>query len=88
MPSPVAVQRGPDGFYVWVVKPDNTVEQRAIGEQAVNDDTAIATKGLAAGERVVTNGQSRLDVGSHVAIKTANPPPGGPPSVQHQADKN
>jgi multidrug efflux system membrane fusion protein len=85
---PVAVQRGPDGFYVWVVKPDNTVEQRAIGEQAVNDDTAIATKGLAAGERVVTNGQSRLDVGSHVAIKTANPPPGGPPSVQHQADKN
>ncbi|HMG78444.1 MAG TPA: efflux RND transporter periplasmic adaptor subunit [Xanthobacteraceae bacterium] len=85
---PVAVQRGPDGFYVWVVKPDNTAEQRPIGAQMVNDDTAIATKGLAAGERVVSNGQSRLDVGSHVAIKTANPPPGEPPSVQHQADKN
>jgi membrane fusion protein, multidrug efflux system len=83
---PVALQRGPDGFYVWVVKSDNTVEQRPIGAQTVNDDTAIATKGLAAGERVVTNGQSRLDVGSHVAIKT--PPPGGPPSAQQQADKN
>jgi multidrug efflux system membrane fusion protein len=83
---PVAVQRGPDGFYVWVVKPDNTVEQRPIGAQAVNDDTSIATKGLAAGERVVTNGQSRLDVGSHVAIKT--PPPGEQPSAQQQADKN
>jgi multidrug efflux system membrane fusion protein len=85
---PVAVQRGPDGFYVWVVKSDKTVEQRPIGAQMVNDDIAIATKGLAAGERVVTNGQSRLDVGSHVAIKTPNPPPGEPPSVQHQADKN
>ena len=79
---PVAVQRGPDGFYVWVIKPGNTVEQRPIGAQMVNDDTAIATKGLAAGEPVVTNGQSRLDVGSHVAIKTP------PPDVQHQADKN
>jgi len=83
---PVAVQRGPDGFYVWVVKSDNTVEQRPIGAQMVNDDIAIASKGLAASERVVTNGQSRLDVGSHVAIKT--PPPGGQPSAQQQADKN
>jgi multidrug efflux system membrane fusion protein len=83
---PVAVQRGPDGFYVWVIKPGNTVEQRPIGAQMVNDDTAIATKGLAAGEHVVTNGQSRLDVGSHVAIKT--PPPVGPPDAQRQADKN
>ena len=79
---PVAVQRGPDGFYVWVVKPDNTVEQRPIGAQMVNDDVAIASKGLAAGERVVTNGQSRLDVGSHVAIKTP------PPSAQQQANEN
>src|ERR1700681_126521 len=83
---PIAVQRGPDGFYVWVIKPGNTVEQRPIGAQMVNDDTAIATKGLAAGEHVVTNGQSRLDVGSHVAIKT--PPPVGPPDAQRQADKN
>ena len=83
---PVAVQRGPDGFYVWVVKPDNTVEQRPIGAQMVNDDVAIASKGLAANERVVTNGQSRLDVGSHVAIKT--PPPGGQPSAQQQANEN
>jgi multidrug efflux system membrane fusion protein len=83
---PVAVQRGPDGFYVWVIKPGNTVEQRPIGAQIVNDDTAIATKGLAAGEHVVTNGQSRLDVGSHVAIKT--PQPVGPPDTQRQADKN
>jgi membrane fusion protein, multidrug efflux system len=79
---PMAVQRGPDGFYVWVVKADNTVEQRPIGAKMVNDDVAIATKNLAAGERVVTNGQSRLDVGSRVAIKS--PPPAG----RQQADKD
>jgi multidrug efflux system membrane fusion protein len=83
---PIAVQRGPDGFYVWVVKPSNTAEQRPIGAQMVNDDVAIATKGLAAGEHVVTNGQSRLDVGSHVAIKT--PRPSEQPNAQQQADKN
>jgi multidrug efflux system membrane fusion protein len=88
---PVAVQRGPDGFYVWVVKPDNTVEQRPIDARMVNDDIAIAGKGLTAGERVVVNGQSRLDVGSHVDIK---PGPGGPSAQpntganpQQQADK-
>src|SRR6202166_4826394 len=60
---PVAVQRGPDGFFVWVVKPGNTVEQRPIGAQMVNDDVAVAAKGLGVNERVVVNGQSRLDAG-------------------------
>jgi multidrug efflux system membrane fusion protein len=84
---PVAVQRGPDGFYVWVVKPDNTVEQRPIDAQAVNDDTTIALKGLNANERVVVNGQSRLDVGSHVDIRSSNAQPNSPPKPQQEADK-
>jgi membrane fusion protein, multidrug efflux system len=67
---PVAVQHGPNGLYTWVVKPDNTVEQRAIETMPVNNDTAIVTKGIAAGERVVVNGQYRLDVGSRVDAKT------------------
>ncbi len=69
----VAVQRGPDGFYVWVIKPDNTAEQRPIDAQNVNDETALALKGLNAGERVVVNGQSRLDVGMPVQIRSQNP---------------
>jgi membrane fusion protein, multidrug efflux system len=67
---PVALQRGPDGLYVWVIKPDNTVEQRPLDAQTVDDTTAIATKGLAVGERVVVNGQSRLDNGMRVQIRT------------------
>ncbi|HXQ82974.1 MAG TPA: efflux RND transporter periplasmic adaptor subunit [Xanthobacteraceae bacterium] len=82
---PVAVQRGPDGFYVWVINPDNTAEQRPIDAQTVNEDTAIASKGLNVGERVVVNGQSRLDAGSHVEIRGQNPPPN---ATEQQADKS
>jgi multidrug efflux system membrane fusion protein len=85
LPS-VAVQRGPDGTYVWVVKQDSTVEQRPITTRIVSEDLAIATKGLAAGERVVLNGQSRLDVGTHVDIRAQS---GAPPNTtDQQADKS
>jgi len=84
LPS-VAVQRGPEGTYVWVVKQDNTVEQRPITTQNVSEDLAIASKGLAAGERVVLNGQSRLDVGTHVDIRSQNAPPN---TADQQADKS
>ena len=84
---PVAIQRGPDGLYVWVVKPDNTVEQRPVTAQTVNDDVAVAFKGLALGERVVVDGQSRLDVGSRVTIKPSASQPVEQPGTQRQADK-
>ena len=73
---PVAVQRGPNGLYTWVVKADSTVEQRNIETVPVDNDTAIVTKGVAAGEKVVVNGQYRLDVGSRVDAKTQAPAAG------------
>ena len=65
----VAVQRGPQGYYTWVIKPDNTAEQRPIEAKPVDDKLTIITSGLAAGERVVVNGQSRLQPGSRVDAK-------------------
>jgi multidrug efflux system membrane fusion protein len=76
---PVAMQRGPQGFYAWVIKPDNTAEQRPIDAKQVGDDVAIVSKGLSPDERVVVNGQYRLQAGSHVDAKTelaANAPDG------------
>jgi multidrug efflux system membrane fusion protein len=67
---PTAVQRGPQGLYAWVVKPDNTAEQRPIEAVAIDNDTTIVTKGLAVGEQVVVNGQYRLQAGSRVESKT------------------
>ncbi|HJZ77128.1 MAG TPA: efflux RND transporter periplasmic adaptor subunit [Vicinamibacterales bacterium] len=61
-----AVQTGQDGQYVFVVKPDSTVEQRTVVPgQRVADDVVVQ-KGLEAGETVVTEGQLRLEPGSRV----------------------
>ena len=68
---PAAVQRGPNGLYSWVVEADDTVAQRPIETMTVDNETSIVTHGLAAGERVVVNGQSRLEAGARVAPKTA-----------------
>jgi membrane fusion protein, multidrug efflux system len=70
----IALQRGPEGYYVWVVKPDETVEQRPITAQTASEDIVIATKGLNAGETVVVEGQSRLDTGTRVAVKSQKTP--------------
>ena len=70
----LALQRGPEGYYLWVVKPDETVEQRPIGAQTVSDDIVIVSKGLNAGETVVVEGQSRLDVGARVAVRSRQTP--------------
>ena len=76
---PVAVQRGPDGLYVWIIKPDKTVEQRPVDALTVNDKTAIVSKGLNTGEQIVVEGQSRLDDGTHVNVRPAGraPPEAG-----------
>ncbi len=61
-----AVQTGQDGQYVFVVKEDQTVEQRPVTVgQRVEDDTVVQ-KGLKPGETVVTEGQLRLEPGSRV----------------------
>jgi multidrug efflux system membrane fusion protein len=65
-----AIQTGQEGQFVWVVKPDLTVEPRAVDtERTLNSDVVIR-KGLQAGERVVTDGQIRLVKGAKVEIKS------------------
>ncbi len=68
-----AVQASQQGQHVFVVKPDMTVEARPIvlGEPVGSD--IVVEKGLAAGERVVTEGQLRLLPGTKVEIKAAPP---------------
>jgi multidrug efflux system membrane fusion protein len=55
-----AVQNGQQGQFVFVVKPDMTVEARPVTLDRSSDGQAVIAKGLAAGERVVTDGQLRL----------------------------
>jgi membrane fusion protein, multidrug efflux system len=66
-----AIQNGQQGTYVYVIKDDNTVEVRAITAGEAQQGQAIVQKGLAAGERIVTDGQLRLVPGAKVQIKQA-----------------
>ena len=67
-----AIQVGPNGQQVFVVKEDRRVEVRLITVGQTQDGEAVITKGLAAGELVVREGQFLLGPGSQVDIKDAN----------------
>lgn len=69
----VAVQTGQQGQYVYVVKSDSTVENRNIDVERTFGEESIVEKGLQPGERVVTDGQLRLQPGAQVEIKPGVP---------------
>ena len=69
---PVAVQRGPHGLFTWIVKPDNTVEPRPIQTGTTTGDRTIVSAGVNDGDRVVTDGQYKLQTNAPVTI-TAPP---------------
>jgi multidrug efflux system membrane fusion protein len=70
IPSP-AVQRGPNGLYAYVVKPDSTVEMRPLKLDQFTGGRAIIESGLQPGERIVTAGQYRLQSGALVQIQNS-----------------
>jgi multidrug efflux system membrane fusion protein len=72
-----AVQRGPQGTFVYVVAKDQTAAMRPVELGATVDQVAIVSKGLAAGEQVVIEGQNQLKPGAKVAPRPA-PGPGQP----------
>ena len=71
----VAIQRGPQGTFVYVVKGDQTVEVRPVTVGVTHLDEASIDKGLTPEEQVVVDGTEKLREGSKVEIRT----PGGPP---------
>jgi membrane fusion protein, multidrug efflux system len=64
----VAVQRGPHGLFAWVVKSNDTVEPRPIKTGATTGNRTIVTSGVDDGERVVTDGQYKLQTNAPVTI--------------------
>jgi membrane fusion protein, multidrug efflux system len=78
-----AVQRGPDGDYVYQVQADSTVKMQPVVQAGeVGDSHVMISTGLVAGDQVVTEGQFRLKPGSKVkALK-----PGEVPAAPSAAD--
>jgi membrane fusion protein, multidrug efflux system len=64
----VAVQNGQQGTFVYVVDQKNTARTRVVATGIQVGDLTVVDKGLNLGERVVTDGQSRLNPGSRVAV--------------------
>jgi membrane fusion protein, multidrug efflux system len=69
-----AVQRGPNGLFVWMVKPDNTVEVRPIEAGPSVGDLTIVSTGVAEGDRVVTAGHYKLKPNAAVSVSTPRQP--------------
>ena len=65
-----ALQRGPNGYYAYIVKPDGTAEMRPLKVGQVSQGVAIVDDGVSAGEQVVTAGQYRLQPGARVAVNS------------------
>jgi len=65
-----AVQTGQQGQYVFVVRPDLTVDARPVTTGEVFEGGTVIGKGVVAGEKVVTDGQLRLVPGTKVEPKT------------------
>jgi multidrug efflux system membrane fusion protein len=76
-----AVQRGPDGLYVYLVKPDSTVAVQPIQLEQFGRGQAIVSGGVTAGETVVSSGQYRLQPGTRIESTSsdlANTAPNSP----------
>lgn len=75
----VAVQRGPDGPFAFVVKEDSTVEQRPLTLGTIAGTDAVIRGGIQPGERVVTSGALRLFAGAPVQVAEPVRPPAPAP---------
>lgn len=80
-----AVQRGPQGTYAFVVKPDKTVELRPVQVGLTQQNVAAITSGLNPGEIVVTDGQDKLQAGSRVEPRPTGNGNGRGPKVAQTA---
>jgi len=70
-----AVQRGPNGTFAYVVKPDSTVAIRPLTVSQQDETQTVVARGLQSDERVVTTGFARLKAGTQVTVTNAESAP-------------
>ncbi len=80
-----AIQHGTQGTFVFVVKPDNTVEVRTVKAGITEGNRVSIDEGLARGEMVVTDGQDKIQPGMKVTVQPGNARPPGNGAAQPSA---
>jgi multidrug efflux system membrane fusion protein len=78
-----AVQKGAQESFVYVIKPDNTAEYRAVQVDFSQGNDSVIRQGLKPEEQIVVDGQDKLQDGTHVVVRT-NPAAGKPSGNQSQ----
>jgi multidrug efflux system membrane fusion protein len=89
---PAAVQRGPNGTYVYVLAGADGIARRTVRVGHEDEQVAVIAQGIGAGDQVITDGASRLRDGSHVRVMSpeaatptaAAPARSGPPGVRRR----
>lgn len=71
-----AILRGPQGTFVYAVNPDKTVKDKAVTVSLTQGDTTVITDGVVPGDVVVTDGQDKLQTGSHIEPRSTAPTTG------------
>jgi multidrug efflux system membrane fusion protein len=64
----VAIQRGPEGTFVYIVGDDRTAVMKPVTVDLLTGDRAVIANGLAGGEQVVVEGQNQLRPGGRVEV--------------------
>jgi len=77
-----AIQRGPNGSYVFTVEPDNTAKMHPVTVAFTEGNFSAISQGVRPGDRVVTDGQDKLQPGTRVEIR------GGGQRPEQQAQTN
>ena len=81
-----AIQRGPQGTYVFVTKSDNTVDVRLVTIAFTQENLSVIASGISPNETVVTDGQDKLQEGSKIQVRT--PTPGSRPQAGQNGSAN
>jgi multidrug efflux system membrane fusion protein len=79
-----AIQRGPQGTYVFMAKPDHTVDIRPVTVSFTQENMATIASGVAPGDVVVTDGQDKLQEGSQIEVRAPAAPVSQPPTAGTQ----
>ncbi len=66
-----AVQRGPNGTFVYIINSEQTVAMKSVKVRQQDDTLAVIADGVSAGDKVVTTGFARLQDGAKIQISTS-----------------
>ena len=72
-----AILRGPQGTFVYTVNPDKTVQDKSVTVALTQGDITVVSTGVNPGDTVVTDGQDKLQRGSHIEFRSGAPATSG-----------